>query len=150
MFEDPFRTLKLSLETRIKHRLPSNHPVTAWLVEHTAWILNTFHLGADGRTAYGRLHGREGRERICEFGEVVTWFVPKKLRSKLDQRWKYGIFPGRALGRDQHFIGVHSGKVVCARAIVRVVPSIRWSSDRISKITVSPMTFKIGTLDHIE
>ena len=84
IFEDQFRTLKAALETSIKHRIPSNHPVIAWLVEHTSWVLNKFHLGDDGRTAYGRLHGREGRERICEFGETIMWFVPKKLRSKLD------------------------------------------------------------------
>ena len=150
VFEDQFRTLKLALEGRIKHRLPSSHPVTAWLVEHTAWVLNKFHLGLDGRTAYGRLHGREGRDRVCEFGETVMWFVPKKIRSKLDQRWRYGVFLGRALGSDQNFIGVKSGEVVWARAIVRVVPNIRWSSDRISQIHVSPMEFKIGSLDHIE
>ena len=106
IFEDQFRTLKAALETSIKHRIPSNHPVIAWLVEHTSWVLNKFHLGDDGRTAYGRLHGREGRERICEFGETIMWFVPKKLRSKLDQRWRYGIFLGRALGSDQNFIGL--------------------------------------------
>ena len=150
IFEDQFRTLKMALETKIKHRLPSSHPVTSWLVEHTAWVLNKFHLGSDGRTAYGRLHGREGRDRVCEFGETIMWFVPKKMRSKLDQRWRYGVFLGRALGSDQNFVGVNSGEVVCARAIIRVVPSIRWSSDRISKIHVSPLEFKVGSLDHIE
>ena len=147
---DQFRTLKMALEAKLRHRLPSNHPVTAWLVEHTAWVLNKYHLGADGRTAYGRLHGREGRERVCEFGETIMWLVPKKLRSKLDQRWRYGTFLGRALGSDQNFVGIGSGEVVCARAIVRVVPSVRWSTDRVSKITTTPLTFKIGTLDHIE
>ena len=150
IFEDQFRTMKLALESKIKHRLPSSHPVTAWLIEHVAWVFNKFHLGSDGRTAYGRLHGHEGRERVCEFGETIMWFVPKKLRSKLDQRWRYGVFLGRALGSDQNFVGVNSGEVVCARAIVRVVPNIRWSSDRISKITVAPLAFKMGTLDHIE
>ena len=150
MFEDQFRTLKYALEIKIKRRLPSAHPVTAWLVEHTAWILNKFHLDKDGRTAYGRLHGREGREQICEFGERVMWFVPRKLRAKLDQRWRYGIFLGRSLSSDQNFIGLHNGEVVCARAIVRVVPGIRWAPDRISNISTSPLTFKHGSMDRIE
>ena len=68
MFEDQFRTLKHAFELKIKKRPPSAHPVAAWLVEHTAWVLNKFHLDKEGRTAYGRLHGREGHERICEFG----------------------------------------------------------------------------------
>ena len=150
IFEDQFRTLKSALEIRLKHRLPVSHPVTRWLVEHTRWVLNQFHLDAEGTTAYGRLHGREGRERICEFGERILWYVPKKLRSKLDQRWRYGVFLGRSLSSDQNFIGLSSGEVVCARAIVRVVPSIRWSSDMISKISTPPLTFRSGTLDRIE
>ena len=150
IFEDQMRTLVHALELRLKHRLPSSHPVTAWLVEHTTWLLNKFHLGKDGRTAYGRLHGREGHERVCEFGERIMWFVPKKLRAKLDQRWRYGVFLGRSLSSDQNYIGLNSGEVVCARAIVRVVPSIRWSSEMISKIHVSLLSFKVGTLDRIE
>ena len=62
-FVDQLRTLKTALESRLKARLSSSHPVTHWLVEHTAYVLNKFALGPDGRTAYGRLHGREGRER---------------------------------------------------------------------------------------
>ena len=91
IFVDQFRTMKMALEAKLKHRLPSNHPMTAWLVEHTAWVLNKFHLGADGRSAYGRLRGREGRESACECGETIMWLVPKKLRSKLGQRWRYGF-----------------------------------------------------------
>ena len=46
--EDQFRTLKHALELRPKQRLPSSHPVTSWLVEHTAWVFNNFQLGSDG------------------------------------------------------------------------------------------------------
>ena len=90
-FTDQFRTLKTALKSRLKSRLASDHPVIAWLVEHTAYVLNKFAIGSDGKTAYGRLHGREGRERICEFGERIMWYVPKKMRAKLDQRWISGI-----------------------------------------------------------
>ena len=34
IFEDQFRTLKMAFEMRLKHRIPSSHPVTAWLAEH--------------------------------------------------------------------------------------------------------------------
>ena len=150
LWEDQFRTLKHALELRLKHRLPMDHPVTAWLVEHTAWVLNKYHLGNDGRTAYGRLHGREGHERVCEFGERIMWFVPKKMRAKMDQRWRYGIFLGRSLSSDQNFVGLGSGEVICARAIVRVVPQHRWSHELISKISTTPLTFRSGALDRIE
>ena len=86
------RTLKVALESRIKCRLSCSHPVMQWLIEHTSNVLNKYALGSDGHTPWGRLHGQEGRERICEFGECIMWYVPKKMRSKLDQRWRYGFF----------------------------------------------------------
>ena len=33
------RTLKLGLEQRIQKRIPEEHPVMTWLVEHAAWLL---------------------------------------------------------------------------------------------------------------
>ena len=40
--EDQLRTLKSALEVRIDTRVPSDHPVLRWLVEHTASLLNRF------------------------------------------------------------------------------------------------------------
>ena len=45
---DQFRTLKTARESRLKSRLASDHPIIAWLVEHTAYVLNKFSLGPDG------------------------------------------------------------------------------------------------------
>jgi hypothetical protein len=150
IFMDQLRTLKTALESRLKIRLSSSHPVTHWLIEHTAYVLNKFSLGPDGRTPYGRLHGREGHERICEFGERIMWYVPKKLRSKLDQRWRYGIFLGRSMASDQNFVGISNGDVVCARAIVRLTPETRWDADRIGSIRITPFEFKTKNQDVVE
>ena len=68
----------------------------------------------------------------------------------MDQWWRYGIFLGRSLSSDQNYIGLSSGEVICARAIVRVVPEMRWSHDAISKISTTPLTFRAGALDKIE
>ena len=149
-FMDQLRTLKTALESRLKIRLSSSHPVTHWLIEHTAYVLNKFSLGPDGQTPYGRLHGREGHERICEFGERIMWYVPKKLRSKLDQRWRYGVFLGRSMSSDQNFVGLNNGDVVCARAIVRLIPEIRWDADRIGIVRITPFEFKTKAQDTIE
>ena len=135
LVDDKFRTLKHALELH----LTVSHPATSWLAEHTAWVLNKFHMGSDGITAYGRLHGREGHERVCEFGERIMWYVPKKLRSKLDQRWRYGVFLGRSLSSDQNYVALSNGDVVCARAIVRVVPNIRWSAELVSTVNTTPL-----------
>ena len=149
-FTNQFRTLKAAFEGRLKQRVPVSHVVMSWMVEHVTYCLNRFMLGTDGHTAYGRLHGREGSERICEFGEHVLWYVPKKARGKLNARWRHGTFLGRSLSSDQNYIGLISGEVTVARAMVRMMPSMRWDLDRVSKISCTPMTFKINDLDHIE
>ena len=61
---DEVRTLKMSLEYRLQGRLPNTHPVMARLVEHAAYVLNRCKLGTDGRTSYGRLHGKESNARL--------------------------------------------------------------------------------------
>ena len=47
---DEIRTLKMSLERRVKGRLANNHPVMAWMIEHAAYMLNRCKLDTDGRT----------------------------------------------------------------------------------------------------
>ena len=83
---DHTRTLPLALETHIKTHIPAEHPITAWAVEHSAYLTNTYLLGNHWHTAFGRLHGKEASERVCESGERILWFVPTAVRTKLDQR----------------------------------------------------------------
>ena len=147
---DEVRALKMSTEYRLKGRLPNNHPAMAWLVEHAAYLLNRCKLGTDGRTAYGRLHGKESMVRLCEFGERILWYVPKKHRCKLDARWRYGVFLGRAANCDQNFIGLGNGSIVSARAIVRLVPSLRWSLEKLGAVQGVPMDFRTKEYDIIE
>ena len=82
----------MALQSHLRIPLTVAHPLAHWAVSHAAYLLNKYQLGTDGRTAYGRLHGRETHERLCEFGEKVLWFIPKHLRAKADQPWRYGIF----------------------------------------------------------
>ena len=147
---DEVRTLKMSTEHRIQGRLPNNHPAMSWLVEHAAYMLNRCKLDTDGRTAYGRLHGKESSAKLCEFAERILWYVPKKHRAKLDARWRYGLFLGRASNCDQNFVGLANGSIVTARAIVRLVPSLRWSAEKLGVISGVPMDYKTKEFDVIE
>lgn len=72
--EDFVRAWMTALQAHIRTPLTMTHPLAAWVVEHSAYLLNTCMFGNDGRTAYGRLHGKERRERLCELG-VQTAFV---------------------------------------------------------------------------
>ena len=48
------RTTKDCLEARIQRRIPTDHPVMAWLTRHESWLLTIKARGSDGRTAYER------------------------------------------------------------------------------------------------
>ena len=63
-FEDHVRTLLDELESRVGQKLPSHHPVLAWLVEYAVVLLNKYHLNAvTNRTAYHVVHGQEATEK---------------------------------------------------------------------------------------
>ena len=136
--EDHLRTLKTAYEARLKARIPMNHPVMHWMVEHASHLLSKYMIGPDGRTGYGRLHGKEVTERICEFGERILHYIPRKMRAKMDSRWKYGIFLGRSMHSDQNFVGLMDGSVTTARAMVRLVPSARWSMKWVQDLVATP------------
>jgi hypothetical protein len=62
------RTVKLCLEKRLQQRVPTDHKVMSWLVEHVAWILTTRACEQDGITAYHRIKGKEYVKRTAGFG----------------------------------------------------------------------------------
>ena len=146
------RTLKVALEARMKRDkpFPYTHPIVAWIFEHAAWVLTKYQVNREGRTPYGLLHGIEARERLAEFGETILFYLPKKHRAKMDARWRFGIFLGRSLSSDQNIIGLSDGSVTRARAMVREIPSLRWSLDRVDKLVATPIKEKVQQLDDIE
>ena len=95
MVEDMVRTLKAAVEDRIGKPVPSTSPLMRWLFHHASFLLTKYHVGPDGFTGYMRLHGKGTHlDRICEFGEKIRWFVPKKRRTKLEPKWRNGLCLG--------------------------------------------------------
>ena len=84
--EDLVRTYKSAIEARMNAKLPSNHPLVHWLVEHSARTYNKYAVTPEGVTPYAYLHGKNPREKLVEMGEKVMWHVPTRLRAKLDLR----------------------------------------------------------------
>ena len=72
------------------------------------------------------------------------------MRAKLDQRRRYGVVLARSMANDQIFVCLAGGEVVCARAIVKLVPSIRWDAEKVGVINVTHFDFKTRTQDVIE
>ena len=98
-----------------------------------------------------RLHGRACHfDKIAELGECVMWYVPAKRRTKLEPRWRSGVFLGRSRNTDANFIGLADGSVTTARAMVRVAESERWVADTLFAITGVPMSRGAVNFDVVE
>ena len=136
--EGQMRTLKAALEARLGARLPNTHPVMRWLVQHVASILNRQSTNPEGMTPYEYRHGRRSHGRTAEFGERLLYYVPKRLRAKIDLRWRVGIFLGTADRSNEAFIGTRSGNVVKSRSLARVVAENKWDADSVLRITGTP------------
>ena len=136
--EDMIRTYKSALEDRIKFRIPSNHALTRWIVDHAASVYNRHVCNADGATPYEAIHGQKSTGKLCEFGEVVFYYVPKRIRSKMDLRFRIGVFLGNSQNSNEAFVGISNGNVIKSRSIVRVIAPSRWDKDTLSKVIGVP------------
>lgn len=119
--EDLVRTYNAALEDRIGERIPSTHPITSWLVGHAASVHHRYVVGDDGRTPYEAMHGQRFRGNLAEFGGQVFYYIPKKLRSKLDLRWR-----------------ISNGDVVQPRAVARVAATSRWRAECVLNVKGTP------------
>ena len=94
--EQMVRALRSALGRRWKRRIPTRHPVMAWIVEYAGHLLNRFEVSRDGKTAYERCKGKRSKSIGVEFGEAVLW--KKKMvggaLGKLDCTWSDGVFLG--------------------------------------------------------
>ena len=123
---EQLRTIKLGLENRLKIRLPATHPVVAWMANHGADVLNKLAVGPDGKTSYELIRGKRYNRPMVEFGERVLWHVPRRLRAKLDLRWRLGVYVGYAISSNEYDIALPNGNVFKSRSVAQVVPSGRW------------------------
>ena len=136
------RTLKLAFEERAGGAVPASHPMTAWLVEHVAWILITRAVGASGRTPYHVIRRRPFTRRLIEFGECCLYKLPTKgprhdERGKLEERWRHGIFLGFARQSNEYVLW-DEDKVVKSRSHQRVRREARWPSGMHEKVSADP------------
>ena len=72
--------------------IATESPLLPWLVRHCGWILSRYAVGADGRTRYSRLKGRECIAGTSIFGEAIWHKLPKTADlTKPDDRWRTAI-----------------------------------------------------------
>ena len=135
------RTLKFSLEMRVKASVPATHAVVSWMVEHAAWLLTIRPRGPDGLTPYQRVRGRNFGKRLLEFGEVCFYKLPTKgprhdERGKLAERWKKGVFLGFGRYSCEYLLwDLESSTFTKSRCHQKIRVENRWPADVHEKIT---------------
>lgn len=136
--EDLVCTYKSALETRLSTRIASTHPVFKWLVEHAASVHNRFVCGPDGRTPYEHSHGQPSRGKLAEFGEQVFYDVPKRVRAKMNLRFRVGTFLGNAQTSNECYVAIANGDVVKSRSMVRMLETSRWNAKAVLAVVGTP------------
>ena len=138
------RTHKSCLERRLQKKIPVEHPIFAWLVEHVTWLLTIRQKGADGRTAYFRSRGRQFTKRMIGFGEACLWKTPTKIRNdqeegKMGAGWRHGFFLGYSKTSNEYvYWDVLANCSRCARDGQRRPLSDRWNPAGLEGITKAP------------
>jgi hypothetical protein len=137
-----FRSLRLCLESRFGKRIPIDHPVMAWLLQHTTLLLNARVRGQDGLTPWARARGRPFNQRLVGFGEIILYKLPPKgpqhdPDGNMSYRWLQGIFLGYRRENSSYVVGTDTG-VAYSRALQRRPVENRWSEEAASRLSATP------------
>ena len=141
------RVLRIALEARLKEAVGEDTPVVEWMIEHAAFLLNKFSVGADGMTAWERLTGQKWRRPLVEFGEMVYAKMviknkrkgeTKKQKKKFAPRALLAVWVGQMSRTGEHVVIKPNGDAVKCRTIKRCPLEDRWNADRIRSIQGIP------------
>ena len=141
-----FRTLRLCLEARIDKKIPVNHALIPWLLEHTCTVLNIRSRGEDGLTPWFRIKGRNFMQYILGFGEAVLYKLPTKgplhnPDGNMGTRWKEGIFVGYHRSANVYLVATEDG-LATARSLQRKPIANRWDGDKLAAIKITPWSLR--------
>ena len=128
------RTIVNAMEMRYPDfRMSVNSQQYTWAVRHAGWLLTRYLIKTDGKTAYERLRGREYKGEIAECFEVVTYKLAETQRGKLDAQSSIGIWVGKSIHSDEHYVSTNDGIRRCP-SIWRRPENKRWDSAHLSKM----------------
>ena len=96
-------------------------------------------MKSDGKTPYERLRGRPYQGQVAEFAEVVHFRDPGKAADmpKLDDRWNLGLWLGKSLASDEHYVVTSAGVRRC-RSIWRRPEKQRWDRKMLTDMNGEP------------
>ena len=137
--EEQVRVFKLDLERKIGGVVPATHPIIPWMVEHSADVINKYHIGQDGKTPFERIKGKRFNGEMMEFGCRVWYRVPGEVvGGVMAPRWEEGIWLGSRFSSNEHIIGDRGGSVVKARAVRSRPVEESWSREELDRIRGVP------------
>ncbi len=137
-----FRTLRLGLEASIGKKVPVDHAIMPWLLEHTALLFSFRSRLPSGLTPWATIRGRPFGQRLMGFGEVVLWKLPTKGPASQPEgnrgaRWSDGVSVGYSRSSYTFIVMPEDGKKAVI-SISRYPEQTRWSAEAISKIKATP------------
>ena len=124
-----FRTLRLCLEARLDRKIPVDHAIIPWLLEHTCLLINVKTRGADGLTGWARARGRNFSQKLLGFGEKVLYKLPTKgpnAPANMAAKWADGQFIGYSWASNTYVMATREGGITTARSLNRVPMPNRW------------------------
>ena len=104
------RTLKDYVEDKMGETLDPRSHILTWLVDYCSTLLNLFHIGSDGMSAYQRNKGKVWKVELPPFGEVVEF--KRRTNSKLEARWETGVYLGVRDDTTEKIVGTKQGTFV--------------------------------------
>ena len=113
-----------ALERKTGARIPSKHPIMAWLVEHAGDVVTKYLQGSDGRTGFERLFGKQVHEEGLEYGERLLYKKRKEndYNVVVDSRWAPGLWLGRKWGASPTSLPRPVGSWRCGRCSAGQLP----------------------------
>ena len=130
--------MRLALQARTGITFSALHPITTWIVNHAADVINKFQMGKDGKTSYERVKGKSFKKELVEFGERVFYRSGKlDKQHKLEPRWKQGVYLGMCRRTGAAFIGDEKD-VIRAHAIRRTPVEDRWKPELLKEVKGLP------------
>ena len=132
------RTLKVAFEARYPTiKVTETSTVFPWMVRHAAWLCTRYGVKQDGRTAYERLRNRGYKGEVAECGEVVLYKFSNQNLKKLEDKWACGVWLGKSLSNDEHFVATPNGIQRC-RSIRRRVQAKRFEVGYVNNMIGTP------------
>ena len=101
------KTMKYHLEDMMGETLDTRCHILTWLVNYCSALLNLFHIGSDGMSAYRRNKGKTWKVELPPFGEIVEY--KRRTNSKLEARWETGVYLGVRDDTTEKIVGTKQG-----------------------------------------